>query len=430
MRADFRLLWLAFGLREMAAIMAARMRHQPVERRWPIRLAMLDSLERTDLTRLADAALQSRADGLLRELGWWWWEVSIVAAVALLGEQLIGKLGVPRLDNPAVLFRGNDSLLLMAERALRDAAETGEVADYLARFGHVMESADPIHPTLRESPDRVAQLLAIARQSTTSPDERLLRTRGERTEAEHVVHALRGPRGFSARRLLDLGQSYAAQVDNAVFHFQRVLALVRATFLEAGQRLARAGAVEHAGDIFYLEHREIWAPPADVAERVTRRRLLREPHKRLVPPPFIPALSDPSWGNDPLWKVFSSALGATVLRRGAQERDGRPILVGTPGSPGRARGIARVIAGPDDFRRLQPGDILIAHSTTPIWTPLFSIASAAVTEVGGPFSHAAIVAREFGIPLVNGALEATQVIRDGMSVVVDGSAGVVELSDR
>jgi pyruvate,water dikinase len=71
--------------------------------------------------------------------------------------------------------------------------------------------------------------------------------------------------------------------------------------------------------------------------------------------------------------------------------------------------------------------VLVAHATTPIWTPLFNIASAAVTEVGGPFSHAAIVAREFGIPLVNGALDATQAIADGTPIVVDGSAGIVEL---
>jgi pyruvate,water dikinase len=128
-----------------------------------------------------------------------------------------------------------------------------------------------------------------------------------------------------------------------------------------------------------------------------------------------------------MWKLMSSAVGATALRRGVQERDGQRILVGTPGAPGRARGIARIIAGPDDFNRFNPGEVLVAHSTMPIWTPLFNIASAAVTEVGGPFSHAAIVAREFGIPLVNGALDATQVIEDGMFIVVDGSTGTVEL---
>ena len=126
-------------------------------------------------------------------------------------------------------------------------------------------------------------------------------------------------------------------------------------------------------------------------------------------------------------KMFSSAIGETVMRRGIEERNGRKILMGTPGSPGRARGIARVITGPDDFHRFQPGDVLVAHTTTPVWTPLFNIASAAITEVGGPFSHAAIVAREFGIPLVNGAIDATRVITDGVPITVDGSAGLAEL---
>lgn len=76
-----------------------------------------------------------------------------------------------------------------------------------------------------------------------------------------------------------------------------------------------------------------------------------------------------------------------------EERDGRRILVGVPGSPGRVWGIAREITGPEDFHRLKAGDVLVAPATTPVWTPLFNIASAVITEVGGPFSHAAIVAR-------------------------------------
>jgi phosphohistidine swiveling domain-containing protein len=414
MRADFQVLPLAVHLVGIVlSIPAGRLNgHRRVLRRWPKQLTMLDSLERTDPSQLSDASLQAHVDRLLAALGWWW-EVSWDAAVAVLGEQLIGKLGVPHLANPAVLFRGNDSLLLEAERALRQATTTGEVEAYLARFGHFMESADLIHPTLRELPELLAQHLAVARQSETGPDERLRRTRSARSEAEVLVRALRGPRGRLSRWLLGVGQGYAAHVDDAVFHFQRVL--------------ARRGAVERAEDVFYLEQAELWAPPVDLATRVTQRRLLRESQRRLAPPPFIPPLSDPAWAKD--LQLDRSALpGATMMfGRGTQERDGRRVLVGAPGSPGRARGTARLIAGPGDFPRFQSGDVLVAHTTTPIWTPLFSIASAAVTEVGGPMSHAAIVAREFGIPLVNGALDATQVIVDGMSVVVDGSAGIVEL---
>jgi pyruvate,water dikinase len=116
-----------------------------------------------------------------------------------------------------------------------------------------------------------------------------------------------------------------------------------------------------------------------------------------------------------------------MFERGVRERDGKLLLIGSPGSPGCARGIARVIRGLGDFGKFNKGDVLVARATSPIWTPLLGIAAAAVTEVGGQFSHAAIVAREFGIPLVDGALDATRVIQDGTPVVVDGSAGTVQL---
>lgn len=429
-RADFRVLWLftaPLGLlwTVIAGILDG---HSRMRRLWPRQLTTLDDLEKADLEKFSDDALLSHVGRLLKVLGWWWWEVTWYAAVTLFGEQLIPKLKVLGLTDPAILFRGNDSLLLEAERALRHAAQTGKVKAYLTKFGHFVESADPIHPTLRESPDLLAQHLAAAHRSEVSPDERLLRIRGERAEAERLVYSLGGTRGFLARCILNLGQSHAAHTDDAVFHFQRVLALLRATFLEIGRRLTNFGVIQQAEDVFYLEQRELWKTPrTDLVELVIKRRNLRESQKRLAPPSFIPPLSDPAWRNDPQMKMFSSVIGETVMRRGIEERNGRKILVGTPGSPGRARGIARVITGPDDFHRFQPGDVLVAHTTTPVWTPLFNIASAAVTEVGGPFSHAAIVAREFGIPLVNGAIDATRVIADGTPILVDGSVGIAEL---
>ncbi len=429
-RADFRSLWLFTAPLGLLWNMIAGTLdgHSRMRRLWPRQLTVLDDLEKAEVEKFSDDTLRVHVDRLLETLGWWWWEVTWYAAAALIGEQLLPKLNVPGLVDATVLFRGNDSLLLEAERALRLTAQTGEVKAYLAKFGHFVESADPIHLTLRESPDLLAQHLAAARRSEVSPDERLLRIRHERAEAEKLVHSLPGMRGFIARGILKLSQAHAAHTDDAVFHFQRVLALIRATFLEIGRRLAGIGVIQQAKDVFYLERKELWQTPrTNLAELVAKRRDLRESQKRLAPPPFIPLLSDPAWSNDPQGKMFASVLGDTVFRRGVQERNGRKILIGTPGSPGRARGIARVITGPGDFHRFQPGDVLVAHTTTPIWTPLFNIASAAITEVGGPFSHAAIVAREFGIPLVNGAIDATRVIVDGTSIIVDGSAGIAEL---
>jgi pyruvate,water dikinase len=349
-RADFRLFWLFNALAGLLWIMITGTLdgHSRMRGLWPPRLTILDDLEKAELEKLSNEGFRSRSDRLLETLGWWWWEVTWYAAAALIGEQMIPKLKVPNLADATVLFRGNDSLLLEAERALRQAAQTGEIQTYLAKFGHFVESADTIQRTLRESPDLLVQHLAAARRSDVSPDERLLRLRRERADGEGLVHSLTGARGFLARGLLKLSQAHAAHTDDAVFHFQRVLALIRATFLEVGRRLTSVGVIGQAEDVFYLEYAELWRTPrTDLTGLVSKRRDLRERQKRLAPPSFIPPLSNPIWSNDSHMKFFSSVIGETVMKRGIEERNGRILLVGTPGSPGRARGIARVIAGPN-----------------------------------------------------------------------------------
>jgi pyruvate,water dikinase len=103
------------------------------------------------------------------------------------------------------------------------------------------------------------------------------------------------------------------------------------------------------------------------------------------------------------------------------------LLRGNAGSPGRLRGTARIIRALSDADRLEPGDILVAPTTSPPWTPLFGIAGAVVTDTGGALSHCAIVSREYGIPCVVGVAGATARIQDGQEVEVDGDAGTVRL---
>lgn len=103
----------------------------------------------------------------------------------------------------------------------------------------------------------------------------------------------------------------------------------------------------------------------------------------------------------------------------------RPLVTGTPASPGRAVGTPRAVADLDQFGRFRPGDILVCHATSPAWTPLLACASAVVTESGGILSHAAIVAREFGIPAVVAAPGAMSKLSGQHTVIVDGSTGVV-----
>lgn len=103
------------------------------------------------------------------------------------------------------------------------------------------------------------------------------------------------------------------------------------------------------------------------------------------------------------------------------------VLMGVPGSRGVRRGTVRVVGGPDGFGAVQPGDVLVCRFTDPAWTRLFGVVAAVVTEVGGVLSHAAVVAREHGIPAVLAVPGVLAALRDGDRVEVDGTAGTVRL---
>lgn len=131
--------------------------------------------------------------------------------------------------------------------------------------------------------------------------------------------------------------------------------------------------------------------------------------------------------DDPFGRSFGKVLGAPPIPIGQTGPSKNGLLRGLAGSPGLVRGRARVIRSLAEMNKLQPGDILVAEATMPPWTPLFGIASAVVTDVGGILSHCAVVAREYQIPAVVGVGTATATIRDGQMVEVDGNNGVVRL---
>jgi pyruvate,water dikinase len=105
---------------------------------------------------------------------------------------------------------------------------------------------------------------------------------------------------------------------------------------------------------------------------------------------------------------------------------GGAVMRGLPASPGIVEGRARVLLREDEMDALQPGEILVVHTTDVGWTPLFLVAAGVVTELGGPLSHAAVVAREFGVPSVVNVAGATRAIHSGDVVRVDGDRGTVE----
>lgn len=104
---------------------------------------------------------------------------------------------------------------------------------------------------------------------------------------------------------------------------------------------------------------------------------------------------------------------------------GIDVLRGTPGSHGTVTAAARIVSGPADFAALRRGEIVVCATTDPAWTPLFAVAAGVVTEIGGVLSHAAIVAREYGIPAVLGVDGAVTEIKDGAEIRLNGTAGTI-----
>jgi phosphohistidine swiveling domain-containing protein len=188
-----------------------------------------------------------------------------------------------------------------------------------------------------------------------------------------------------------------------------VLAQVRAQLLGIGAELSAAGALARADDVFFLDLREVGdaIDGRDVRHVAAGRRSMyaRETARRHVPRVL---LSD---GTEP-----EARSARTSVADGA--------LVGVAASAGTATGLARVVLEPEGAY-LAPGEILVAPSTDPGWTPLFLTAGGLVMEMGGANSHGAVVAREYGIPAVVGLPGATSSIVTGQEITVDGTRGVV-----
>jgi pyruvate,water dikinase len=208
-----------------------------------------------------------------------------------------------------------------------------------------------------------------------------------------------------------------------------------------GALLAEHGFFADAEDVFHLSHYELesaiidlmtsWSNgspprgPSVFPELIeTRKAALAEWGKHDTPP----ALGDvPDIIDDPaivmLWGITRESL-ETWLSASDDESD---EIRGFAASSGVAEGIARVVKSVQEIDRLRQGDILVCQVTNPTWSPIFQKIAAAVSDIGGSMSHAAIVAREYGLPAVVGTGQATARIRDGQRIRVDGSRGVVTI---
>jgi pyruvate,water dikinase len=283
---------------------------------------------------------------------------------------------------------------------------------FLAQYGHRETALTISQPAWKDEPGIVLGILKVLASSELQKRDRYQEWKRERDEL--LAHAILGwwpLRRLFLKSLTDARAFFQLREDT---HFYATLAqpLVRRVVLELGNRLEQVGAIKAATDIFHLRLEELqklgesWPPHqrtiTQIQELVSSRNAKRE---SLANKPMV----DPRLLASPLQNQMDESI----------------LLRGSPGSPGTAFGPARIVRDVSEFGKLQTGEILVAPATNPAWTPLFQRAAAVVVDMGGAASHAAIVAREYGVPAVMGTFDGTRKLTDGQWIQVDGSRGLV-----
>ena len=230
---------------------------------------------------------------------------------------------------------------------------------------------------------------------------------------KELERRLPGPAKLAARHLLGLVQRFTRLRERLRSRVVQVLGLYRSVALDASRRLAVAEPAAGTDGAFYLGvdemHGFLRGEVGSVALLIRRRRLQLERDRALPDPPgtfvgFPPPVPEPRISKD--------------------------AIVGLAAMSGRVRGLARVLLDPAEACLLEAGEILVAPYADVGWSPLFLVAAAVVTDLGGPLSHAAVVAREYGVPTVVNVKVGTRVIKTGDLVEVDGAAGTVRVLKR
>jgi pyruvate,water dikinase len=284
--------------------------------------------------------------------------------------------------------------------------------EFIQEFGHrAVYELDIINPRWTEDP---SYLMGIICSTQDTADLSKLKTvQKEKFEQawQEIKHNVPANEQLLIKKLICKVQEGAAVKEKTKSVEVSVIGAFRLIAQELGSRFCERAIIEKQADIYFCTWPELVAIITEEWEGdglqvlVTQRKSLMKEMESLVPPDII--------------------LGDTPKYSEPVPRSSGNFLVGMPVAAGRASGIARLINHPDEGSRLQPGDVMVAPSTDPGWTPLFLKASAVIMETGGFLSHGAIVAREYGIPAVVNIPGVRQVIKEGMNVVVDGDEGKV-----
>lgn len=322
--------------------------------------------------------------GVVTEVG-----EGLTSAEGLAGVRRLARLAAADPAVLEVLNSGGTDLLGQVRKVSPSFASA--VTEALAVFGHRGPAeCELASAVFADDPDLVLRTVAKAASAPV------------RSGGHAVSVAVPVPR--RARPAVALAQWATGERERDRDAIVRVIGVLRSIAREQERRLVATGILAAKGDVFYLTYDELFAPGTDAQAVVARRRAERE---RLASIRLPIAFVAP-WEPEP-----------EVPTLGVGDR-----LSGVAAAGGTARGRVRIVT-PETAHLLEPDEVMVTQVTDVGYTPLFGHAAAVITDIGGTLSHAAVVAREFGIPAVCDTANATARLVDGMEVEVDGTTGTV-----
>ena len=318
----------------------------------------------------------------------------------------------------------------LLERLRREPTATGQaLTDYLDFVGfRLLDGFDISNHYALEMPD------VLLRAIRTAIDETGAGSDPEAEISDVRSHVPEEHRDEFDVLLAEARIGYGVRDERGVYSDIWASGLMRRAALAAGRRLAANGRLRDAEDIVFADIDEMCAlvqgaraPTGDeLAERHTHHRTYTAKDAPVHLGDDPPPMPDPAALPPPMARLMA-ALGTAMGEMFAVSDEAHEAMVirGLGASSGTREGVVRRVAGPGDFDRIQQGDVLLTEATTEAFNIQLPLLSAIITDSGGALSHAAIIAREYGIPGVVGTRDATGRIADGTPVRVDGDEGTV-----
>lgn len=332
------------------------------------------------------------------------------------GYRLVELTETVRTDNDALRFFSGDAYepLSWEEKLPEKSAFKQAFREFIREYGHrAGYELDIINPRWKEDP---SYLMDIIRSTISTADLNKLKMeqkeKSERAWVE-IKEKVPGYRHSAIRKWLKQAQSGAAVREMTKSILALIMSSYREIAEELGSRLSERSIIKSRSDVYFCTWPELFAilsgewDGSGLADLAANRKADKRTMELISPPDLF-------FGETPKFAERVEVTSGNFLK-------------GIPVAAGQASGRARLINKPEEGNRLQPGDVLVAPSTDPGWTPLFLKAGAVVMETGGFLSHGAIVAREYGIPAVVNIPGVLKVIKEGQNLLVDGDEGKIFL---